>query len=336
VTGCHIRVRVLKSGAKRYVVRYRRGGRGFKVEHAGSFTTRRDAETRRDLVRGWLAAGRDPRVELTAMQRQPVTARTFRDAAAAYERSRLDLAATSRRSTGAHVRALNDLIGDYRLDDLDMQTLQDTVIGPLAARLKASSMSRYAVTLVLILDHAGTSPNPARTLRLPRAAKPAKRVPTARQVDRIVARLPEPLLLPVRVLAATGARVGELEQWQWGDVDLGSGRILNRAGKTASARRWIAVPPELLDELSDQVAVADRHADRPLFPGLTGNRIRGAMAAACIAAGVPHMSPHDLRHRYVSVQLARGVPGADVAAQVGHARLSMTYDVYTHVVVEDE
>ncbi len=56
------------------------------------------------------------------------------------------------------------------------------------------------------------------------------------------------------------------------------------------------------------------------------------MARACKAAGIAHFSPHDLRHRYASIQVKRGVPGTDLAAQLGHARTSMTLDVYSHVV----
>jgi hypothetical protein len=37
-----------------------------------------------------------------------------------------------------------------------------------------------------------------------------------------------------------------------------------------------------------------------------------------------------------SVQIARGVPITNVAAQVGHARSSITRDVYGHVLLAEE
>ena len=52
-------------------------------------------------------------------------------------------------------------------------------------------------------------------------------------------------------------------------------------------------------------------------------------------AGVPHFHPHDLRHRYASVKLREGVPITDLAAQLGHAKKSMTLDTYSHVMIDE-
>lgn len=60
------------------------------------------------------------------------------------------------------------------------------------------------------------------------------------------------------------------------------------------------------------------------------------MARACKAAGIVHRHPHDLRHRYASVQLGRGVPVTQVAAQLGHTRKSLTLDTYSHVLIDGE
>ena len=40
-----------------------------------------------------------------------------------------------------------------------------------------------------------------------------------------------------------------------------------------------------------------------------------------------------LRHRYASVKIAEGVPVTDLAAQLGHARKSLTLDIYGHVLL---
>jgi hypothetical protein len=52
--------RETKSGARRFVVRYRLGGRAWPVQHGDSFSTMREARARRDLIAGELAAGRNP------------------------------------------------------------------------------------------------------------------------------------------------------------------------------------------------------------------------------------------------------------------------------------
>ena len=42
---------------RRFLVRYKLGGREAKIEHAGSFRTKREAMLRRNLIAGFLAAG---------------------------------------------------------------------------------------------------------------------------------------------------------------------------------------------------------------------------------------------------------------------------------------
>ena len=65
-----ITTRKRKDGT-RYVVRYRLGGRGWPIAHAGSFKTLKEARVRRDLVAGELAAGRNPADALRAMLAAP-------------------------------------------------------------------------------------------------------------------------------------------------------------------------------------------------------------------------------------------------------------------------
>jgi integrase len=58
------------------------------------------------------------------------------------------------------------------------------------------------------------------------------------------------------------------------------------------------------------------------------------MARACKHAGIVHRSPHDLRHRRVSLWIKQGIPITEVAAAAGHSRASLTTDVYGHVLVD--
>lgn len=53
----------------------------------------------------------------------------------------------------------------------------------------------------------------------------------------------------------------------------------------------------------------DRRPDRRVFEGVTADRLRTAIARACTAAGVPLFSPHDLRHRRISLLHLAGFPG---------------------------
>jgi integrase len=56
-----------------------------------------------------------------------------------------------------------------------------------------------------------------------------------------------------------------------------------------------------------------------------------AIGRACKAAGVPVFSPHDLRHRRISLLHRQGRSWAEIARFVGQRKLSLTADTYTHV-----
>lgn len=58
-------------------------------------------------------------------------------------------------------------------------------------------------------------------------------------------------------------------------------------------------------------------------------------SCATRAAAIPVWSPHDLRHRRISLLHLRGVPWARIAEWVGQRKLSVTADTYTHVLVDE-
>ena len=60
------------------------------------------------------------------------------------------------------------------------------------------------------------------------------------------------------------------------------------------------------------------------------------MLRACKTAGIPHYSPHSLRHRRITCWHQSGVVARELAERAGHARASMSLDVYSHVMPLDE
>jgi hypothetical protein len=79
-------------------------------------------------------------------------------------------------------------------------------------------------------------------------------------------------------------------------------------------------------------AVAGQRNDRA---GFGGDRFRTAIARACTAAAVPAFSPHDLRHRRISLLHLSGVPWARIGEHVGQRSLRVTADTYSHVLVDE-
>ena len=57
-------------------------------------------------------------------------------------------------------------------------------------------------------------------------------------------------------------RVGELGALEWRDVDVTGSRFRIRAGKTRTARRWVAVPEWLMDEIAATCPPDDRTPER--------------------------------------------------------------------------
>jgi integrase len=57
------------------------------------------------------------------------------------------------------------------------------------------------------------------------------------------------------------------------------------------------------------------------------------MRNACKNAGIASYSPHDLRHRFISVKIREGVPVTQI--DIGHSRKSLTLDTYAHVLIDE-
>jgi integrase len=331
VASASITVRKTNSGS-RYVVRFRLGGRAYPVRHAGSFRTLREARARRDLIVGELAAGRNPADVLRPAE--PPAHRVFADWAQAYLCSRVDLAEETVKNISSHLKAILPTFCQRDPTGITPADVQEW-IGTLT--LKPSSVRRYLATLRAVLDFAGVDPNPARDgrVRVPREERAVVDPPTATDVEAILDWSPARWRLPLRTLEQTGMRVGELQALMWGDVDEAGGRLRVKKGKTAAARRWVAVPQWLMQQIAATCPREDRTPDMRVFQGFTADVAKNVMARACKAAGIAHRHPHDLRHRYASVKIAEGVPVTQVAAQLGHSRKSLTLDTYSHVVVDD-
>jgi integrase len=95
------------------------------------------------------------------------------------------------------------------------------------------------------------------------------------------------------------------------------------------------MPPVLFEAVTELVPRDDRVPERKVFQGFGADRFRTALTRACTAAGVPTFSPHDLRHRRVSLLHLAGVPWARIGEQVGHDDLVTTARTYTHVLVDE-
>jgi len=62
--------------------------------------------------------------------------------------------------------------------------------------------------------------------------------------------------------------------------------------------------------------------------------VNGILQRHCIAAGVPVISLHSLRHTHASLLLYAGVSIASVAKRLGHSNMAITQKTYLHIIDE--
>ncbi len=157
----------------------------------------------------------------------------------------------------------------------------------------------------------------------------------------------------------TAARIGELLGLHWDDLDFehksmsirrSIGRVKGRGilegeTKAKSSRRTILLTDVAIDVLeehrSKQNELRLMAGEDWIDKGLVFCRINGEFFApetmrdwfkALLSdAGLPDMRVHDLRHSAATILLVRGVHPKVVQEMLGHSRISMTMDVYSHV-----
>jgi len=328
-------IRRESSSGPRYLVRFRVGGRESEQRYGGSFRRQEDARARKRYIDGELAALRVPNLNVAAES----TGTTLSQAATRWQASRVDVSLGTAQTYRVALNRLLPRFGDLPLEQLDAQAVADLVAELHGAGLKKQTIRKTVSVLAMILDHERIQPNVARdklTVRMPREERREIHPPTAAHVEAVVRLLPTRYRLPALVLDATAMRIGELERLTWGDVDepRRRWRVSAAVAKTGRAR-WVPVPDVLFAAVTALVPREDRVPERPVFQGFGGERFRTAIARACNAAGVPSFSPHDLRHRRVSLLHLGGMPWARIGELVGHDDLMTTARTYTHVVADE-
>jgi integrase len=168
------------------------------------------------------------------------------------------------------------------------------------------------------------------------------------------------------VLAGTyGLRRGEVLGLRWSDIDEDAGVFYIRQQvqrvdgkdqilplKTKSSRRTLPLTPSVREALErrrahqaqDQLLAGDRWQEHglviassigtPLNPGNFYNRYRQKLIEAGFVdeEGQPVHNFHDLRHTATTLLVRQGVHPRVAMEILGHSQISVTMDVYAHVV----
>jgi integrase len=273
-----------------------------------------------------LAAGQAERVTVSA-------------AAKAWLARRIGAAESTLTRNGLEVDRIIRLLGTVAVDALTPQRVADFVIALVAEEYKRSTIKKTLQTLAMILDREGVQPNPARDrvhVQLPPDDSEEVEPPTAEHVEAVYRLLPSKHRVPLLFLDWSGARVSAIDKLLVRDYDELRRRV--RVPKQITKMRrgvWVDLPPVLAAAIEAILGPReDRDGEARLFPESQSASLRTAIGRACRAAGVPEFSPHDLRHRRISVLHLQGMPWARIGEHVGQSDLSTTANTYTHVLID--
>lgn len=108
--------------------------------------------------------------------------------------------------------------------------------------------------------------------------------------------------------------------------------------KTAAGLRKLPLPLSLKDELQRHLKTYSNHPEY-VFTGRDGGPLRKTWARrhfspAVIAAGLPRLTPHHLRHTCAALLIAQGAHAKDIQEWLGHSSYRVTMDVYGHLFPE--
>jgi integrase len=320
-----------------YRVLYRLGGHATPTQHGGQFRSRREAELRKRWINGELAAMRVPDLRLLSVE-QP-TPTTLTTAGEGWLASRIDVAEATRVRNGLEVGRIDRLLGRRPVEGLTPAEVVDFVGALVAEEYARGTIRKTLQTLAMILDRERVHPNPARDkqVKLPRDESAELVPPTAAHVETVYRLLPSRHRLALLWLDWSGARFGSIDKLLVGDYDEPRRRVRLRREITKMRRGvWV----ELHEELAEAIEAAlgpreDRDPEARLFAESGADALRTSIAKACRAAGIPLFSPHDLRHRRISLLHLRGVPWARIGEFVGQRSLSVTADTYSHVLTDE-
>jgi integrase len=250
-------------------------------------------------------------------------------------------------------RHLFPIFGDQPLCEIKRQHIQGFVTEKMTRQKfswKTSMHIRNLLSKILstAVDWEYLPVNPVSGVKLP--ARPLcedKRFLTVDEVTRLLRVLDGPAHTLVLSAVLTGMRIGELLALRWKNVDFERKVIRVREAvyeghvstpKTRSGLRDVPIGPALehaLRRLNTSRRIAD---DSLVFPSRNGtyqrpgNLHRRHLLPACAKAGLRGFSWHDFRHTHATLLSDMGEPLKTAQAQLGHASLSTTAEIYAHAV----
>jgi hypothetical protein len=266
---------------------------------------------------------------------------TLTEVAERWRATRIDVAEGTGKTYTTKLNRIRPVLGTTPVDEVTWEDVQ-LLVNKLHEEdhLDRESIRKTRSTLAQVLDFAEVSPNPARDKRVKLPHEEPEQIdpPTADHVEAVLVLLPAKYVLPVLWLDRSAHRVtAGVDKVTVGDWDAARGRVRARAATTKTRRaHWREVPTELAAAIERTLPPRDdRDLAAPLFTGVKSDALRTAIAKTCRATGTPLWSPHDLKHRRISLLHAQGKSWAEIAELVGNRSAKLLADTYTHVLIDE-
>jgi integrase len=243
------------------------------------------------------------------------------------------------------------VLGSRRLCDLGTLDLQRFILQKATSGLSRACLDHYRHLLSKIFSTAKkwgyhTGENPALGVELPEK-KPVreKHVLTPEQISHLLGVLREPVRTMFLLAILTGLRVGEILGLRCKDVDLDAGQLRVEQAcyrgqigspKTPGSKRCLPLPLGLVAALVQYHSTRVRSGPED-FLFQTSNRkplndtnlLHRHLKPAGRQVGAPWLNWHTLRRTHATMLQSAGGSLKDAQAQLGHAKLSTTLEIYT-------
>jgi len=238
--------------------------------------------------------------------------------------------------------------GDLTLEEVSVYRIQVYIAGKIAAGLAPRSVKNHVIVLKRILgtavDYGMLNENPVDKVAMPRIERSEMRYLAPAQLRQLIDATEPRFRLITALTALCGLRKGELLALTWADIDLDA-RTLSvnksmRGGivtscKTPASVSQLPLPESLLILIEQRRRQAGGHklvfckADGSPLSDATPNRV---CDRALIAAHLPKIRYHDLRHSWAVAHLRAGTDIKTLAALGRWSSPTTLLETYAHVI----
>ncbi|MGW7932610.1 site-specific integrase [Staphylococcus xylosus] len=140
--------------------------------------------------------------------------------------------------------------------------------------------------------------------------------------------------LMLYILLITGARFSEVNRMTYQDLNYKPGLIHLPGSKTENADREIEISNKDLNYIKKSISNHPLRIDGKLF-NLSHNAISKVFKKAKEEFNIDdEITPYSLRHTHASYLISKGISIEYISKRLGHANISITLEVYTHLLDE--